>query len=85
MNHFPQQLSLAPMSEKALKCQRRVKESDSQPEPYPVGQRPLSPTRLKAPLRNTLPLRVIERSNVAHSVRCYRNPYIRHNARGDTL
>jgi hypothetical protein len=25
-------------SEKALKCQRRVTESDSQPEPHPVGQ-----------------------------------------------
>jgi hypothetical protein len=24
-------------SEKALKCQRRVTESDSQPEPHPVG------------------------------------------------
>lgn len=43
------------MSEKALKCQRRVKESDSQPEPHPVGQRkrPLSPTRSKTPLRDS--------------------------------
>jgi hypothetical protein len=49
--NFLQQLSLAPMSEKALKCQRRAKARDSQPEPHPVGSgletsgRPIAHTR----------------------------------------
>ena len=38
------------MSEKALKCQRREIERDSQPEPYPVGLDWESPvTRLLLP------------------------------------